>query len=168
LGISERTLKKAPQKPPTAVVVNALDPSTIVVTWRYVAPSIDEEALSGYRIRIWEADQDITKAKDEEVTVGSRLEKTITGLQPGKMYVLRVLAFSRGGDGKMSSPAKEFILGPFTITLLRSSIFLSKQINPHCQFFSICRRSRSLKKWIITKESILDNYINLLDPRSNL
>jgi len=88
-----------------------LDPTTIVVTWRYVAPSIDEEALSGYIIRIWEADQDVTKKKDYEVSVGSKLEKTITGLEPAKMYTLRVLAYSRGGDGKMSSPAKEFILG---------------------------------------------------------
>lgn len=46
----ERTLKKAPQKPPTTVIVKALDPSTIVVTWRYVAPSTDEEALSGYKV----------------------------------------------------------------------------------------------------------------------
>jgi len=89
-----------------------LDPSTITVTWRYVAPSTDEEALSGYKLRIWEADQDIATANDTYVPIGSRkLEATIGGLQPGKMYVLRVLAYSNGGDGKMSSPAKEFILG---------------------------------------------------------
>lgn len=105
-------MKKAPQKPPTSVIVNALDPKTIHVTWRYVALSTDEEALSGYKVRIWDSDQDISTANDTIVPIGSRkLEATITDLEPGKMYVLRVLAYSRGGDGKMSSPAQEFILG---------------------------------------------------------
>lgn len=46
----ERTLKKAPQKPPTAVNVRAEDLNTVTVTWRYVAPSIEEETLSGYKV----------------------------------------------------------------------------------------------------------------------
>ena len=49
----ERTFKKAPQKPPTSVNVIAIDPSTVRVTWRYVATSTDEEALSGFKVR-WE------------------------------------------------------------------------------------------------------------------
>jgi len=130
--IYERTLKKAPQKPPTSVIVNAIDPSTISVTWRYVALTTDEEALSGYKVRIWESDQDISVARDTIVPIGSRkLEATIGDLQPGKMYVLRVLAFSKGGDGKMSSPAKEFILGDpealrsNAISAMRFSLFPS-------------------------------------------
>ncbi len=64
------------------------------------------------QVRIWEADQDIATANDTYIPIGSRkLEATIGDLLPGKMYVLRVLAYSNGGDGKMSSPAKEFILG---------------------------------------------------------
>ncbi|CAG7734727.1 unnamed protein product [Allacma fusca] len=107
----ERTNKKAPQKPPTSVNVIALDPSTIVVTWRYVSPSVDEEGLSGYKVRIWEADQDLSTANDTIIPISNRkLEVTIGGLQPEKPYFLRVLAYSSGGDGKMSSPAKEFIL----------------------------------------------------------
>lgn len=79
-------------------------------------------------MRIWEADQDIATANDTYIPIGSRkLETTIGGLQPGKMYVLRVLAYSNGGDGKMSSPAKEFILGSYFYKYLDcSSLFYVK------------------------------------------
>merc|ERR1712079_20371 len=36
---------------------------------------------------------------------------TINDLSPGKTYFLRVLAFSQGGEGKMSSPAWKFQMG---------------------------------------------------------
>lgn len=63
-------------------------------------------------MRIWEADQDLSTANDTFVPIGARkLEAIITGLQPEKTYNLRVLGYSIGGDGKMSSPAKEFVLG---------------------------------------------------------
>ena len=42
---------------------------------------------------------------------GGDLEAVISGLVPGKVYKLRVLAYSWGGDGKMSSPAWEFRVG---------------------------------------------------------
>ena len=38
----ERTFKLRPQKPPTAVQVFGINPSTIRVTWRYVAPTVQE------------------------------------------------------------------------------------------------------------------------------
>ena len=37
-----------------------------------------------------------------------RLQAMIDDLTPGKTYYLRVLAFSQGGEGKMSSPAWQF------------------------------------------------------------
>ncbi|XP_017882774.1 contactin-like, partial [Ceratina calcarata] len=61
----ERTYKKAPQKPPFSVNVFEVNPSTIRVTWRYVQPSLEEEeSLIGYRIRVWELDQDMSTAND--------------------------------------------------------------------------------------------------------
>jgi len=107
----ERTFKLRPQKPPTAVQVRGINPSTIRVTWRYVSPSIQEEPLTGYKIRIWESDKDISDAKDTEIKVGNRLEATISNLEPGKSYMLRVLAYSQGGEGKMSSPTWQFQMG---------------------------------------------------------
>lgn len=46
----ERTFRKAPQKPPSSVHINGVNPSTVNVIWRYVAPSLDEEPVSGYKV----------------------------------------------------------------------------------------------------------------------
>ena len=88
-----------------------INPSTIRVTWRYVAPSVLEEPLTGYKVRVWESDKDISQANDTVVYIGNRLEAIIDDLAPGKTYFLRVLAFSQGGEGKMSSPAWQFQMG---------------------------------------------------------
>jgi hypothetical protein len=47
---SERTFRKAPQKAPSAVTAYGIDPSTVRVVWRYVAPSLEEEPLIGYKV----------------------------------------------------------------------------------------------------------------------
>lgn len=107
----ERTYRKAPQKPPASVTVLGVNPSTVRVSWRYVQPSLDEEPLKGYKIRIWEAEQDMSTAKDTIIPGGSKLEADVSGLNPGKTYKMRVLAFSNGGDGRMSSPALMFQMG---------------------------------------------------------
>ena len=70
---------------------------------RYVAPTVQEEPLTGYKIRYWESDKDVRQANDTTVYIGSydfKLEATISDLSPGKTYYLRVLAFSQGGEGK--------------------------------------------------------------------
>lgn len=43
-------MKKAPQMPPISVAISMVDPTTIRVTWRFVATSVDEEALIGYKV----------------------------------------------------------------------------------------------------------------------
>ena len=43
--------------------------------------------------------------------LGNKLEAVISDLTPGKTYYLRVLAFSQGGEGKMSSPSWQFQMG---------------------------------------------------------
>lgn len=107
----ERTWRHPPLMPPSAVKVYPIDPSTIRVTWRGITPSSLEEPLIGYKVKVWEADQDFTKANDTLVYIGSPLEAYIRELSPGKSYRLRVLAFSRGGDGKKSSPPWKFQMG---------------------------------------------------------
>ncbi|XP_050530514.1 contactin [Daktulosphaira vitifoliae] len=106
----ERTYKKAPQKPPSAVSVIGENPDTIRVKWRYVAPTLEEEPIKGYKVRIWESDQDMSTANDT-IIVGNILDTYISKLTPGKIYKLRVLAYSNGGDGRMSSPAHTFQMG---------------------------------------------------------
>lgn len=53
----------------------------------------------------------MSTANDTYVSIGSTLEARITNLTPGKVYKLRVLAYSNGGDGRMSSPAHTFQMG---------------------------------------------------------
>ena len=77
--------------------------SLIGCNLRYVAPTVQEEPLTGYKIRYWESDKDVSQANDTTVYIGSydfKLEATISDLSPGKTYYLRVLAFSQGGEGK--------------------------------------------------------------------
>lgn len=107
----ERTYRKAPQKPPSSVNVYGVNPSTVRVVWRYVQPSLEEEPLIGYKIRVWEVDRDMSTANDTIIPGGSKLQADITNLSPGKAYHLRVLAFSNGGDGRMSSPTHTFQMG---------------------------------------------------------
>lgn len=107
----ERTYRKAPQKPPSSVRVFGINPSTIKVVYRYVQPSLEEEPLLGYKIRVWEYDQDLSTANDTIVPFGSRLEGYVTNLTPGKTYRMRILAYSNGGDGRMSSPESVFQMG---------------------------------------------------------
>jgi hypothetical protein len=107
----ERTFRKAPQKPPSSVHVYGINPSTVKVVWRYVQPSLEEEPLKGYKIRVWEFDQDLSTANDTIQPFGTKLEAFVTNLSPGKTYRMRVLAYSNGGDGRMSSPEVKFRMG---------------------------------------------------------
>uniref|UniRef100_A0A1A9W5Q7 Contactin n=1 Tax=Glossina brevipalpis TaxID=37001 RepID=A0A1A9W5Q7_9MUSC len=111
----ERTYRKAPQKPPSSVHIYGINPSTVRVVWRYVSPAQDEEPIEGYKVRVWESDQNMISAKDTIVAVGQKLESYITNLTPGKSYNMRVLAYSNGGDGRMSSPTIRFQMGKTTL-----------------------------------------------------
>lgn len=62
----------------------------------------------------------MSTANDTVILVGSKLEAFVTDLSPGKTYRMRVLAFSNGGDGRMSSPALTFQMGKY-ISYLKDS-----------------------------------------------
>lgn len=101
----------------------------------------NEEPILGYKVRYWESDQPIAKAREGQLPMvlvllahvfsfshtvykyldGGDLEAVISGLVPGKVYKLRVLAYSWGGDGKMSSPAWEFRVGEGSPSLFVSA-----------------------------------------------
>lgn len=53
----------------------------------------------------------MSRANDTIFSVGKKLEGDVINLSPGKVYHLRVLAFSKGGDGRMSSPTHTFQMG---------------------------------------------------------
>lgn len=82
----ERTYRKAPQKPPSSVHLYGMNPSTVRVVWRYVAPSSEEEPVIGYKARVWESDQDMSKANDTIIAVGNKLEAYVNDLTPGTLF----------------------------------------------------------------------------------
>lgn len=91
--------------------VYGINPSTIRVVWRYVGVTMEEEPIIGYKVRVWESDQDMSTANDTVILIGNKLEAYVSTLTPGKSYKMRVLAFSNGGDGRMSSPTLHFQMG---------------------------------------------------------
>ncbi|XP_049513150.1 contactin isoform X3 [Dermacentor silvarum] len=104
-----KTFKAAPLQTPTSVKVRALSPTSVLVTWQGVEPSVEEECIQGYKVCYWDADQDLKLAKEVcKQLNGEDLEAVVSGLVPGKLYKFRVLSWSFGGDGKMSSPPLEF------------------------------------------------------------
>ncbi|RWS07231.1 contactin-like protein, partial [Dinothrombium tinctorium] len=107
-----KTYKSAPLKPPTSVKVEAIDSHTVRVTWRGITDvSTAEEPVIGYKVRYWEKNHISTTMKEiYKYLDGSDLEVIISGLTPRKDYVLRVLGYSLGGDGKMSSPPENFVI----------------------------------------------------------
>ncbi|XP_015912441.1 contactin [Parasteatoda tepidariorum] len=116
-----RTFKAAPLRPPTNVRVERISPTSVSVSWRGVLPSTEEEPIKGYKVRYWESDQDMTSAKEVyRYLDGNDLEVVVSGLTMGKVYKLRVLAFSNGGDGKMSSPVREFKIGEASASYRKS------------------------------------------------
>lgn len=100
-----RTFKAAPQRAPTSVKAEFINETDLKVTWRGI-PSVatNEEPVIGYKVRYWLQDEPLSSAKDIILRLGSELEVIVTNLVAGETYKLRVLAFSSGGDGKMSSP----------------------------------------------------------------
>lgn len=101
-----RTFKAAPQRAPTSVNAEFVDDTSVKVTWRGVSSiTTNEEPVLGYKVRYWRFDEPSSLAKDIVKKLGGdELSLVITDLTPGETYKLRVLAFSSGGDGKMSSP----------------------------------------------------------------
>lgn len=111
IAFAERTYRKAPQKPPSSVQLYGVNPSTVRVVWRYVGVTMEEEPIQGFKVRVWESDQDMSTANDTIILIGNELKCYVDTLTPGKAYKMRVLAFSNGGDGRMSSPTLQFQMG---------------------------------------------------------
>ena len=61
------------------------------------------------KVRIWPSGSHIKVAKDYDAKKNTELY--IDDLNPDETYKLRVLGYSRGGDGTMSSPSIFFQLG---------------------------------------------------------
>lgn len=98
----------APILYPEFVTISSHGPDSVYVEWRGVSTGLYEETLWGYKMRYWLQGDNIRTAND--TITGKETQGVIYGIQRGYVYSLRVLGFSKGGDGKMS-PTKYFTLG---------------------------------------------------------
>lgn len=64
-------------------------------------------------MHVWESDQEICGRQQTTpiILIGNKLEAYVDTLTPSKAYKMRVLAFSNGADGRMSSSKLKFQMG---------------------------------------------------------
>ena len=105
----QETLRAPPLYAPTEVFVDVHGYSAIQARWRGVSTDITEEPLEGYMVKIWRVGENVYVAKEYDALKKSRL--IIEELESDTLYNLRVYGYSRGGQGLMSSPGVQFILG---------------------------------------------------------
>ena len=99
---------KAPLSYPTEVWVHSHGSESVRVVWRGISTSTAEEPLQGYIVRYWVSGDDIRTATDVEVDKTD--SAVIYGIGKNNLYKLRVLGYSRGGEGKLGE-ALYFTLG---------------------------------------------------------
>ena len=109
MTILEETYRLPPQEAPQEVHVFPVDYYTVKVEFRGVSTTIEEEPLQGYMVRWWPEGENLYVAQEIDVQKKTHLE--LGGLQSNQLYNLRVFGYSLGGEGKMSSPTVQFILG---------------------------------------------------------
>ncbi|XP_046331627.2 contactin-like [Haliotis rufescens] len=97
------TFTSAPLLFPRYVEIHSHSSDSVYVAWQGVSTGLAEETLLGYKMRYWEASENILTAKDAE-TLGKETHGIIRGVKKGIIYRLRVLAYNWGGDGKKSPP----------------------------------------------------------------
>ncbi|XP_022311293.1 contactin-like [Crassostrea virginica] len=102
------TCLAAPILYPEFVNIQSHGSNSVYVEWRGVSTGLFEETLWGYKMRYWLQGDDIRTAND--TITGKETHGVIYGIQRGYVYCLRVMGFSKGGDGKMS-PTTYFTLG---------------------------------------------------------
>ncbi|XP_053379339.1 contactin-3-like [Mercenaria mercenaria] len=93
----------APLNYPRFVTITSHGPHSVSVSWQGVMTTVNEEIITGYKVKWWEVQSDIRNANE---TLSDLLQNTVVvhGLQRKTVYQLRVQGVSAGGDGQMSSP----------------------------------------------------------------
>lgn len=133
---SHRTFRKAPMTPPQYVKIyqperpkdrkvilpDGREMFRLEVEWRGVSTENDEEPLEGYYIKVWEYYQDIRNATifHAPPNVGKWY---IDNIYKNRNYRLRMQGWSVGGEGKLSSPLKEFRIDNDGKLLLRKFFY---------------------------------------------
>uniref|UniRef100_A0A158Q735 Neogenin-like n=1 Tax=Elaeophora elaphi TaxID=1147741 RepID=A0A158Q735_9BILA len=98
--ITVRTLSDLPSLPPSDVRAEAISTTSILVQWMPLSAKDRNGVLTGYRIKYRTK---LRGAKGNTLVVdGNNSSYTISGLEPGTQYMLRVAAVNQNGSGPNS------------------------------------------------------------------
>nr|KAI8744128.1 contactin-3-like [Biomphalaria glabrata] len=97
-----------PQRYPEYITVMSHGTESVRLHWKAVYAAIREESLKGYKAWWWNVQENILSANI--TTFGLITTGVIHGIEKDKIYKLRMVAWSNGGDGQ-KSPDVFFTLG---------------------------------------------------------
>ncbi|KAK7929044.1 hypothetical protein WMY93_005439 [Mugilogobius chulae] len=109
------TTESVPSGPPQNVTAEAISSTKILLTWTPVLKSQKNGVILGYKV--FYNERDLVSPRREQLVSGEgRVSLMLSPLHKYTVYELRVLAFTRSGDGPLSSPVllrtKEDVPGP--------------------------------------------------------
>ncbi|XP_041363510.1 protein sidekick-like isoform X2 [Gigantopelta aegis] len=99
----ERTRESVPSASPTRVHAVANSSTSINVTWQPVPPLEQNGMILGYKVQYSSYEENIP-ARQQDVFGNGTMSSTVGGLRKFVKYEIQVLAYTRMGDGMLSTP----------------------------------------------------------------
>ncbi|XP_021108496.1 receptor-type tyrosine-protein phosphatase delta isoform X24 [Heterocephalus glaber] len=104
--ISARTMQSIPSGPPRKVEVEAVNSTSVKVSWRAPVPNKQHGQIRGYQVHYVRMENGEPKGQPmlKDVMLADAQDMIISGLQPETSYSLTVTAYTTKGDGARSKP----------------------------------------------------------------
>ncbi|XP_074923464.1 receptor-type tyrosine-protein phosphatase delta isoform X34 [Chelonoidis abingdonii] len=104
--ISARTMQSIPSGPPRKVEVEAVNSTSVKVSWRSPVPNKQHGQIRGYQVHYVRMENGEPKGQPmlKDIMLADAQEMIISGLQPETTYSLTVTAYTTKGDGARSKP----------------------------------------------------------------
>lgn len=106
LSVLIRTDEDVPSGPPRKVEVEAVNSTSVKVTWRSPVPNKQHGQIRGYQVHYVKMENGEPKGQPmlKDVMLADAQDMIISGLQPETSYSLTVTAYTTKGDGARSKP----------------------------------------------------------------
>uniref|UniRef100_A0A674KD89 Receptor-type tyrosine-protein phosphatase S n=1 Tax=Terrapene triunguis TaxID=2587831 RepID=A0A674KD89_9SAUR len=106
LSVLIRTDEDVPSGPPRKVEVEAVNSTSVKVSWRSPVPNKQHGQIRGYQVHYVRMENGEPKGQPmlKDVMLADAQEMIISGLQPETTYSLTVTAYTTKGDGARSKP----------------------------------------------------------------
>ncbi|XP_020795716.2 LOW QUALITY PROTEIN: protein sidekick-1-like [Boleophthalmus pectinirostris] len=113
--LAAMTTESVPSGPPQNVTAEAVSSTKILLTWTPVLKAQKNGVILGYKV--FYSERDLVSPRREQLVSGEgRVSLMLSPLNKYTVYELRVLAFTRLGDGPLSAPlllrTREDVPGP--------------------------------------------------------